>query len=105
MRSIYFLGDHISFSKALKLLNINGYATSILTDYTGSTLKNHLRDVVPSPKYKTTLTTSVIDALFNLMPSSDYIITNVNTRYGFIIGTYWPNPEIRESPLPKLCHY
>lgn len=78
-------GEGISFAKAVKLLNINGYACNIQKNYKGNLITNQLGEAVLSPKNKSSLIDSIIDALLNLMPSSGHVLTHVNSRYGFSI--------------------
>lgn len=40
-------------------------------------------------KEKQTVVASVLDAMSNLLPSSQYIKTNIDTGMGFLIGKYF----------------
>ncbi|XP_075231980.1 FAST kinase domain-containing protein 4 [Lycorma delicatula] len=80
--------DDISTISKVKLLNINAAAKLISTDYTGPFLDSSTDFVdteVPRAKEKQTLVACVSETLSNLLPSSVYMKTNINTGMGYII--------------------
>uniref|UniRef100_A0A1B6CQU6 RAP domain-containing protein n=1 Tax=Clastoptera arizonana TaxID=38151 RepID=A0A1B6CQU6_9HEMI len=72
----------------LKLLNINGAAKLKIKDYKGPFLDSSDEKwnvSIQRTKDKQTLVTSVIDTLSNLVPSSYYLVTNIDSKMGFYI--------------------
>ncbi|KAH1019141.1 FAST kinase domain-containing protein 4 [Dendroctonus ponderosae] len=88
----------ISTSAILKLLNIDGAAHYLLTDYSGPKIaQNHniRQTCLQISREKAQITNSVIDALKNLIPES-YLRNSVNTGLGFYIDA--------ECVLDKNCN-
>lgn len=81
--------EDMSVATKLKLLNINGAARLRAKDtYKGPLLDTNADNwkvQLSRPKEKQTLVTSVLEAMSNLLPSSQYIRTNINTGMGFLI--------------------
>lgn len=74
-------------SYQLKLLNINGYAQHVLTDYCGPFLNsdNIPHIVSKRSKQKESYVNALEATLKNMMPSSAHFKMNVNTKMGFLL--------------------
>ena len=72
----------------LKLLNINAAAKYLVKDYKGPTLKaKNFQVEMKYSKEKTGFVDLVVDALSNLLNSTQFYHTNISTDMGFNIGT------------------
>lgn len=72
----------------MKLLNINGYAKTILTDYKGSVLPpdSTIFDVpLVHNKEKQKVVNGMLESLKSLLSLESYVKTNVDTSMGFVI--------------------
>ncbi|XP_034187274.1 FAST kinase domain-containing protein 4 isoform X1 [Osmia lignaria lignaria] len=73
-------------SHSLKLLNINGYARSILKDYPGPFLPSTVNPLTQKQTVQKELYIRVLEeTLKNIVPSCSHYKINVNTEMGFLL--------------------
>lgn len=80
------IGDE-NVALKLKLLNVNAAATHLIKDYNVPNVNEStiLDTAIIRSKDKQELVASVLDTLKNLIPTDNYIETNVNTKMGVLI--------------------
>ncbi|XP_066993848.1 FAST kinase domain-containing protein 4 [Anabrus simplex] len=81
-------GNGIPPAARIKLLNINAAAKHNTSGYKGPFLTSDstlLKVTLSRSKEKQLLVSSVVDSLSNLLPSSTYLRTNIETDMGFLI--------------------
>lgn len=97
--------DDMSMATKLKLLNINGAARlKAKEDYKGPLLDTNAdpwKVQLSRTKEKQTLVTSVLEAMSNLLPSSQYIKTNIDTGMGFLIDAEFL-VDNKLTPMPLV---
>lgn len=89
----------LPISKQLKLLNINAAASLIVQDYKGELIPDDssiFNLTLMKSKEKQYIVNSVVTTLNSLLPSSDYIKTEVDTRMGFSLDA--------ECFMDKMCN-
>lgn len=78
----------LSPTMKMKLLNINGFAKTILNDYKGSVLSQD-STIFEVPlvhnKEKQKIVNGMLESLKSLLSLESYVKTNVNTSMGFVI--------------------
>ncbi|XP_050421430.1 FAST kinase domain-containing protein 4 [Adelges cooleyi] len=85
----------------IKLLNVNGYATT-KTQYKGPLLdlnSDYCQVKLMRSKDKQALMVSMMDALSTMLPSINYVKTDVNTNFGFIIDAEC-SIDSKLNPIP-----
>lgn len=78
----------LSPTMKMKLLNINGYAKTIVKDYKGSLLQQDstIFDVpLVHNKEKQKVINGMLESLKSLLSLESYVRTNANTSMGFVI--------------------
>lgn len=97
--------DDMSMATKLKLLNINGSAKlRAKDDYKGPLLDTSAdpwKVQLSRPREKQTLITSVLEAISNLLPSSQYITTNIDMGMGFLIDAEFM-VDNKLTPMPLV---
>lgn len=96
-------GEEAKGSTYLKMLNLDG-AASCVANYSGPRLSEEFKKGVSLSrgKSKEDLVHSVVDTVKSLLPSEKYFETNINTHFGFFVGSF---SSISSKHLQSLSYF